>query len=107
VPTFSFQSINVPNPVFSYIYISVNGVDSAGDAVGNYGDSDGNYLGFVANSNSSNGTPFDPPNSSYTDVVGITPAAARFSATISTIGTSNTDSSSKTVSSRTVLELSA
>ena len=47
MPTFNFQSINVPNPVFSYVYISVNGVDSDGDAVGNYGDSDGNYLGFL------------------------------------------------------------
>jgi|GEM_PF-1563551 len=71
---FSFTKIDVPAPVEPYQYISVDGVDAAGEAVGNYGnvdgDGDGTFYGFVATG--SNGTPSDPPGSSNTDIVGIT-----------------------------------
>ena len=38
---FSFTTIDVPAAAGTYVYISVNGVDSRGEAVGNYGNVDG------------------------------------------------------------------
>jgi hypothetical protein len=35
---YSFGKINLPGPPGTYVYISVNGVDTAGEAIGNYGD---------------------------------------------------------------------
>lgn len=73
---YSFGKINLPGPTGSYVYISVSGVDAAGLAVGNYGDSNYDFHGFTANS----GTPviFDPPDSSNTDVGGITASGEIF-----------------------------
>jgi probable HAF family extracellular repeat protein len=70
--SYTFKSIDVPAAAGTYEFISVNGVDAAGEAVGNYGnvDGDGTFSGFVAPNNV--GTTFNPPNSSNTDVVGIT-----------------------------------
>lgn len=67
---YTFGKINLPGPAGTYVYISVNGVDAAGLAVGNYGDTNDDFHGFTANS----GTPviFDPPGSSNTNVGGIT-----------------------------------
>src|SRR4051812_14431550 len=71
---FSFTTIDVPTAAGTYVYISVNGVDSRGEAVGNYGnvdgEGDGTFHGLIANP--SVGVTFDPPNSTNTDVVGIT-----------------------------------
>ena len=71
---FSFTTIDVPAAAGTYVYISVNGVDSRGEAVGNYGnvdgEGDGTFHGLIANP--SVGVTFDPPNSTNTDVVGIT-----------------------------------
>jgi hypothetical protein len=73
---YSFGKINLPGPAGTYVFISVNGVDAAGEAIGNYGDSDGNFHGFTANS----GTPviFDPPGSSNTNLGGITDSGEIF-----------------------------
>jgi len=73
---YSFGKINLPGPAGTYVYISVNGVDAAGEAIGNYGDSDGIFHGFTANS----GTPviFDPPGSSNTNLGGITDSGEIF-----------------------------
>ena len=71
---FSFTKIDVPAPVTPYVYISADGVDAAGDAVGNYGnvdgEGDGTFHGFTAEGGT--GTTFDPPGSSNTDIAGIT-----------------------------------
>jgi hypothetical protein len=73
---YDFGKINLPGPAGTYVYISVNGVDAAGLAVGNYGDSDDDFHGFTADS----GTPviFDPPDSSNTDLGGITASGEIF-----------------------------
>ena len=84
--SFTFRSIDVPNPVFDFVYISVNGVDAAGNVVGNYGntvvgsdgDTDSDFRGFRAQSGSNDGTPFDPPLSTNTTVVGVTPGGEVF-----------------------------
>jgi hypothetical protein len=72
---FTFKKIDAPGPTGTYAYISVNGVDAAGEAVGNYGnvdgDGDGTFHGFTAQAGGSFAT-YDPPNSTNTDVVGIT-----------------------------------
>ncbi len=72
--TFSFRSIDVSAPVSSDPYVSVSGVDAAGEAVGSYGYTDGDgdsyFHGFTATG--SVGTTFDPPGSSNTDGIGIT-----------------------------------
>jgi hypothetical protein len=77
---FTFTKIDVPAPVVPYVYISVDGVDAAGEAVGNYGnvdgEGDGTFHGLIANDGV--GTTFDPPNSTNTDVVGITSAGEIF-----------------------------
>ena len=67
---YTFGKINLPGPAGTYVFISVAGVDAAGLAVGNYGDSNDDFHGFTANS----GTPvvFDPPDSSNTNVGGVT-----------------------------------
>jgi hypothetical protein len=74
MPTFTFTSINVPAAAGTYEYISADGVDAAGEVVGNYGNVDGegdsDFSGFTAES--SVGITFNPPDSSNTDVVGIT-----------------------------------
>ena len=65
---FSFTKIDVPAAAGTYEYISVDGVDAAGEAVGDYGsvdgDGDGTFHGLVANN--SNGTTFDPAGSTNT-----------------------------------------
>jgi len=73
---FNFGKINLPGPTGTYVYISVNGVDAAGLAVGNYGDGNDEFHGFTANS----GAPaiFDPPDSSNTDLGGITSSGEIF-----------------------------
>jgi hypothetical protein len=72
--TFSFKSIDVSAPVSNDPYVSVSGVDAAGEAVGSYGYTDGDgdsyFHGFTATG--SVGTTFDPPGSSNTDGIGIT-----------------------------------
>ena len=35
---FTFKKIDAPGPAGTYAYISMDGVDLAGEAVGNYGD---------------------------------------------------------------------
>lgn len=73
---YNFGKINLPGPTGTYVYISVSGVDDAGLAVGNYGDSNDDFHGFTANS----GAPliFDPPDSSNTDVGGVTASGEIF-----------------------------
>src|SRR3954471_11552717 len=66
--TFSIRSIDVPGT--AYVHISADGVDAAGHAVGNYGDADGNFHGFIATNGT--GAKLDPPGSSNTDIIGIT-----------------------------------
>ncbi len=72
--TFSFKSIDVSAPVSNDTYVSVSGVDAAGEAVGSYGFTDGDgdsyFHGFTATG--SVGTTFDPPGSSNTNGIGIT-----------------------------------
>ena len=57
-----------------YQYIGVSGVDAAGEAVGYYGnvdgDGDGTYHGFIATA--ADGSPYDPPDSSNTNGMFIT-----------------------------------
>ena len=74
--TFTYSSIDVPKPLDPYVYISVTGVDAAGEAVGTYGDVDLDYHGFVVQGAS--GTPFDPPGASTTGFVGITASGEIF-----------------------------
>jgi hypothetical protein len=76
MPTYTFESINVPAAAGTYIFISVNAVDAAGEAVGTYSDNDDNTHGFVANSSS--GVTFDPPASSNTISIGITASGEIF-----------------------------
>jgi hypothetical protein len=73
---YNFGKINLPGPTGTYVYISVSGADAAGLAIGNYGDSDGDFHGFTANS----GIPviFDPTDSSNTDLGGITASGEIF-----------------------------
>jgi FG-GAP-like repeat len=67
----SFTAINVPGIPVTDIYTSADGIDAAGDVVGNYGDAiDEIFHGFVDSVGVA--TTFDPPNSSNTDVLGIT-----------------------------------
>jgi hypothetical protein len=72
---FSFKTIDVPAAAGTYGYISVDGVDAAGEAVGNYGNvdglGDGTFHGLTATANG-NGINYDPSGSSNTDIVGIT-----------------------------------
>jgi hypothetical protein len=71
---FSFTSIDVPAAEGTYTYIGVVGVDAAGEAAGYYGYVDGDddryFHGLIATGPA--GTPFEPPNSTNTDVAGIT-----------------------------------
>ena len=75
--TYTFTSIDVPAAAGTYTYIGVTGVDAAGEAVGFYGYTDGDddsyYHGFVAANGSTVGTTFDPPGSSNTNGIFITP----------------------------------
>src|ERR1700742_907231 len=68
---FSFKTIDVPAAAGTYTYIGVTGVDASGDAVGYYGnvdgDGDGTFHGFIALVNG-NGIPLDPPGSTNTSV---------------------------------------
>ena len=77
---FSFTKIDVPAAAGTYTYISVDGVDAAGEAVGNYGnvdgEGDGTFQGLIANP--SVGVTFDPLGSTNTDVVGITSSGEIF-----------------------------
>ena len=77
---FSFTKIDVPAAAGTYAYISADGVDAAGEAVGNYGnvdgDGDGTFDGFVTEGSS--GTTYNPPGSTNTDVVGITSSGEIF-----------------------------
>jgi hypothetical protein len=77
---FSFKTIDVPAAAGTYVYISVDGVDAAGDAVGNYGnvdgDGDGTFHGLIALANG-NGITLDPPGSTNTSV-GITASGVLF-----------------------------
>jgi hypothetical protein len=66
---FSFKKIDAPGPAGTYAYISVDGVDAAGLAVGNYGnvdgDGDGTFHGLTAQAGGSFMT-LDPPGSTNT-----------------------------------------
>ena len=77
---FSFTKIDVPAAAGTYVYISADGVDAAGEAVGNYGnvdgEGDGTFDGFVTDGPV--GTTYDPPGSTNTDVVGITSSGEIF-----------------------------
>ena len=94
---FSFTKIDIPAPVTPYVYISADGVDAAGDAVGNYGnvdgEGDGTFHGFTAEGGT--GTTFDPPVRA-TPTLQALPRAEKSSAIMSTLPTSNTASSSTT-----------
>jgi hypothetical protein len=61
---FSFTKIDVPAAAGSYTYIGVSGLNASGDAVGYYGnvdgDGDGSFHGFIALVNG-NGITLDPP----------------------------------------------
>src|SRR5215472_2226313 len=80
MPSFIFKKVGIPGGPGSggFVYISVDGVDAAGLATGNYGDTAGDWHGFAAAQNG----PFesyDPPTSSNnTEVVGITPTGEIF-----------------------------
>src|ERR1700722_19626144 len=78
---FTFKKIDAPGPAGTYAYISTDGVDAAGEAVGNYGnvdgEGDGTFHGFTAQAGGSF-TTFDPLGSTNTDVVGITPTGEIF-----------------------------
>ena len=78
--TYTFTKIDVSAPVSPYAYISVDGVDASGEAVGNYGNvdglGDGTFHGFIVEE--SNATTFDPATSSNTDIAGITPTGEIF-----------------------------
>src|SRR5580704_13420021 len=78
---FNFKKIDAPGPAGTFAYISVDGVDAAGLAVGNFGnvdgDGDGTFHGFAAQAGGSY-TIDDPPGSSNTDIVGITPGGEIF-----------------------------
>src|SRR5580658_9397931 len=74
MPNFIFKKIDIPGGpgTNGFVYISVDGVNSSGLAVGNFGDTDGDWHGFTVVQNGSF-TQYDPPNSSNnTDVVGVT-----------------------------------
>ena len=77
---FSFTKIDVPAAAGTYAYISADGVDAAGEAVGNYGnvdgEGDGTFDGFVTEGSS--GITYNPPGSTNTDVVGITSSGEIF-----------------------------
>jgi spore maturation protein SpmB len=77
---FSFTKIDVPAAAGTYVYISADGVDAAGEAVGNYGnvdgEGDGTFDGFVTEGSS--GITYNPPGSTNTDVVGITSSGEIF-----------------------------
>ncbi|WP_159007893.1 hypothetical protein [Bradyrhizobium sp. S69] len=77
---FSFIKIDVPAAAGTYAYISADGVDAAGEAVGNYGnvdgEGDGTFDGFVTEGSS--GITYNPPGSTNTDVVGITSSGEIF-----------------------------
>src|ERR1700721_1387930 len=79
---FKFLTIDVPTAAGTYAYISVDGVDAAGEAVGNYGnvdgEGDGTFHGLIADPGSGSGSNFDPAGSTNTDVVGITSAGEIF-----------------------------
>src|SRR5262245_2669247 len=75
MPNFIFSKLDIPGGwgANGFTYISVTGVDNTGLAVGNIGDSDGDWHGFTAVQNGPM-TIYDPPTSSNnTDVAGITP----------------------------------
>src|ERR1700761_4213528 len=71
---FIFQKIDLPGGpgTNGFVYISVDGVDSSGLAVGNFGDIDGDSHGFTVVQDGPF-TQYDPPTSSnQTDILGIT-----------------------------------
>jgi hypothetical protein len=68
----SFTSINVPGSTSNYSYIVVDGVDAAGQAVGDYGDISADFQGFVATNGIA--TSFSALGASYTAIIGITAA---------------------------------
>jgi 20S proteasome alpha/beta subunit len=78
---FTFKKIDAPGPAGTYAYVSADGVDLAGEAVGNFGnvdgDGDGTFHGFTAQAGGSFNT-FDPPNSTNTNVEGITSSGEIF-----------------------------
>jgi Cadherin-like len=80
VSSFSFKTIDVPAAAGTYTYIGVSGLDASGDAVGYYGnvdgDGDGTFHGFIALVNG-NGITLDPPGSTNTSV-GITASGVIF-----------------------------
>jgi hypothetical protein len=77
---FSFTKIDVPAAAGTYTYIGVSGLDASGDAIGYYGnvdgDGDGTFHGFIALVNG-NGITLDPPGSTNTSV-GITASGVIF-----------------------------
>ena len=71
---FIFQKVDIPggSGANGFVYISVVGVDAAGLAVGNVGDTDGDSHGFTVAPDQP-WTQYDPPTSSnQTDILGIT-----------------------------------
>src|SRR5262249_1519557 len=74
MPSFTFKKIDIPaGPgTNGFVYISVDGIDAAGLAVGNFGDATGDWHGFTV-SPSAPFTQTDPPlSSNNTEIVGIT-----------------------------------
>ncbi len=73
---YTFYKVEIPGGYGSngFVYISIDGVDASGLAVGNYGDTDGDWHGFTVVQNGPV-TTYDPPTSSNnTAVVGVTPS---------------------------------
>src|SRR5262245_27415574 len=71
---FTFRTIDVPAAAGTYTYIGVTGVDATGNAVGYYGnvdgDGDGFFHGFLAGAGG--GVTFDPLDSNNTNNAGST-----------------------------------
>ncbi len=66
----TFTSINIPGSADNYSYIAVDGVDAAGEAVGDYGGAGGNFQGFVATNGIA--ASFTVSGASYTIIIGVT-----------------------------------
>jgi hypothetical protein len=74
MPNYLFEKVDIPggSGANGFVYISVVGVDAAGLAVGNVGDTDGDSHGFTVAPDQP-WTQYDPATSSnQTDILGIT-----------------------------------
>src|ERR1700733_13331968 len=78
---FIFKKVDAPGPAGTYAYISADGVDLAGEAVGDYGnvdgDGDGTFHGLTAQAVGSCPT-LEPLGAANTEVVRITTSGEIF-----------------------------